>query len=175
MRRTKVNVYLTDDEKIQILKEFDESGMNPKEIIKKWNISLRSLYNFKEQLWPLYLSTKETIGAREKVATINTVKIDNSRKMALLEKKSATVIDKVLSIIEHKLDIEEMRLKGEYETDEKIPMADLTRFFQAAAPYFFKPLTVDDAGVKTISKTHSYITNILNQQFNTNGNNKDTN
>lgn len=169
----KPRVYLSDEDKLKVLRDLDELKLNGQKVAEKWGISYRTVYQIKQQLWGIYLSTKDTVTAKDKIATINTVKIDSSRKLALLEKKSFTVLEKLLNIIEHKLDIEEMRLKGEYETDEKVNLGDLTRFFQAAAPYFFKPVTPDDQNVKTITKTHSYITNILNQQFH--GSTKNTN
>lgn len=179
-KEKKIQVYLTDEQKLQIMREYDESNHNASMICKKWGISSRSLYNYKNQMWAIYETTKETMNNPERIATLNTVKVDNSRKMALLERKSASVIEKVLNLMEFKLDLEEQRLQHK-DKDEPNPVkespitvSDLTRFFQAAAPYFFRPLQTDEGGAgKTIMKTHSYITNILNQQIN--GNNKDAN
>jgi transposase-like protein len=171
-KQKKPLVFLTDDQKLEMLREYDHSGMNAQETCKKWGISTRSLFNAKQQLWGIYESTKETMNSREKIASLNVVRVDNSRKMAVVERKAGDVLDKVLSIMQHKLDIEESRLKGNDEGETPIPVGELTKFFQVAAPYFFQPLQPDESKGKTLLNTHKYITNILNQQVNIDGNNK---
>lgn len=165
-------VYLTEDQKMEIIKAYDESG-NAKQVCKKYKIGLRTLYHYKTQLWDIYQSTKETVSNKAKIATINNVKVDNSRRIALIERKSGDVLEKVLNIMEHKLDIEELRLKGEHDTEDKISVMELTNFFRVAAPFFFQPLVPDEAKGKTLMNTHKYITNILNQQVNVNKQNQD--
>lgn len=167
-------VYLTEDQKLEIIKAYDESG-NANEVCKKYKIALRTLYHYKTQLWDIYQSTKESVTKKVQISTITNVKIDNSRRIALIERKSGDVLEKVLNIMEHKLDIEELRLKGEHDTEDKISVMELTNFFRVAAPFFFQPLQADEGKGKTLMNTHKYITNILNQQVNVNGNNKDKN
>ena len=164
-------VFLTEDEKLNILKEYEESGFKAKEICEKHKIGIRSLYNYKNQLWGIYQSTKSTVTRTEQIRSINNVKVDNSRRIALVERKAGDVIEKVLNLIEYKLDIEQLRLKGELQTAENpIPVNELTRFFQVAAPYFLQTLQPDESKGKTLMNTHKYITNILNQQVNIDGN-----
>jgi transposase-like protein len=157
--------YLSEDQKMGILKDYDTPGATASQVCKKHKISLSTLYNYKREYWEIYLSTKDTVSNIDKISTITNVKIDNSRRIAAMTRKSAVVIEKVLNILEYKLDIEEKRLQGDEDvTEDAIPMSDLTKFFQVAAPYFFKPLDAGNAN-KDMKNTHSYITNILNQNI----------
>ena len=172
-------VFLTEDQKLQVMKDYDESKMSATFVSDKWGISKSALYKIKETYWPVYQTTKDTMNNRDKIMTINSVKIDSSRKMALIESKAGQVISRVLNLIEHKLDIEEKRMKGEHlemKLSEKdiVTVQDLTRFFQVAAPYFLRPHDNAPVEAGTTTKKHSFITQILNQQINNYGNKKDS-
>lgn len=155
---------------MEVLREYDQSGLNASLVCKNHEISVATLYNWKKEYWQIYLTTKGTINNIEKVATLTSVKVENSRREAVISRKSTIVLEKVLNIIEYKLDIEEKRLQGNVEgeeiTEEPLTLSDLTKFFQVAAPFILKPIEANGTnGAKNMMKTHSYITNILNQNI----------
>lgn len=176
IKEQKIKVYLTNDQQMELMRDYDQSGMNVQEVCQKYGISKATLYNYKKNLWSIYQSTKESMNSVQKIATINAVKIDHSREQALLTKKATSVMHKILDLMDYKLDIEEQRLRGEVELDEKIAVNDLTRFFQAAAPYLMQPIQQDnDAETGILKKKHSHIVNILQQQFNIKNNDTENN
>lgn len=180
-------VFLTQDQKIEVMRDYDLSGMMATKVCKKWGISQSALYKIKKSYWGIYESTKESMNNRDKITTINAVKVDTNRKMALIEKKAGDVIGRVLNMIEHKLDIEEMRMRGEVPTSESgeaiqlrrediVTVQDLTKFFQVAAPYFLKVQDAETDQNTNMARKHSFITHIMNQQIiQNNGNKENTN
>ena len=174
-KERKINVYLTDDQKLGILKDYDQMQRKVNKVCEKWGIANSTLYAIKRQYWGIYETTKETMNNRDKIATLNTMAIDTSRKSAMIEKKAVLVLDKVLDLMEYKLGIEEQRVRGEIITDEKVSVNDLTNFFKTAAPYFLKIQegNVNDPAI--LQRKHSFITNILNQQIINNHDRKSNN
>jgi hypothetical protein len=167
-------VQLTEDQKLLMLKEYDESGCHAKQIIARWGIAHKTFYNTKKSYWELYLSTKDSYGIRDKISNINAVKLDNSRKMATVERRAGDVLSRMLNMIENKIEREEQRMAGELTVDprEIVTINDLTNFFKAAAPYFLR--LADGSAPDTLSKKHSFFTQILNQQIINNGNKENT-
>ena len=179
--------FLDEGQKIDLLRKFDNSGMNVEYICKEYDISRSYLYKIKREYWPHYQSAKVALPATQRAAVVSATKVDSRRRIAMIENQASNVIGRVLGLIDHKISLEEMRLRGEqrigddgepikWHDKDIVTVQDLTKFFQVAAPYFLK--VVEDAPVKagTIAKKHSYLTQIFNQQINNiqNANNKDT-
>ena len=179
--------FVDEGQKIDMLKKYDESGMNAAYVCKEFGISRSYLYKIKREYWPHYLSLKTALPATQRAAVISATKVDSKRKITMIENQASNVIGRVLGLIDYKITLEEMRLRGEQRIGEDgealkwhekdiVTVQALTKFFQVAAPYFMR--VVEDAPVKagTIAKKHSYLTQIFNQQINnTNGNNKNPN
>lgn len=174
-------VYLTEEQKMDLMKEYDLSGMSAAKVCKQYGISISALYKIKEVYWNIYKTTKDTEGKRDQIATLNTIKVHNTRKAVLVETKAGQVVEKVLSLMLYKLEMEENRLRGietigengepvKYHEKDIATVADLTKFFQVAAPYFMKSVDpgADGRGMK---QTHSFMTNIL-QNLTINNNSK---
>lgn len=174
-------VYLSEEQKMNLMKDYDESGLAASKVCKEHGVSLSTLYKIKEIYWPIYKATKESDNNRDKIATLNTIKVHNTRKAVLVETQAATVMEKVLALMLHKLEIEEDRLRGieiigengepiKLSDKDVVTVSDLTKFFQVAAPFFMKSVdpSADGRGMK---QTHSFMTNIL-QNLTINNNSK---
>jgi len=156
--------YLTDTEKLNLLHDYETEGMKANTVCERWGISKTYLYKVKTQMWDLYLSTKDTLKSREKLATINTVVTDNARKAVTIERKAATVLERALNVMEHKLDMEEQRLGGDDSIEEKLKAETIIEFFKVAAPYFLRPLN-DEGGNGDLNAKGNLVAKILNQSI----------
>lgn len=183
--KRKKTVYLTEEQKMQIMKEYDLSGMAAAATCKKFGISISNLYKIKEVYWPIYQTTKETANKIDQIATLNTVKVHNTRKSLLVETQASEVVSKVLNLMIYKLEIEENRIKGiktvgedgkpiKFSEKDIVTVNDLTQFFKVAAPFFMKSVDPghDSKGMK---QTHNFIQNIMNNLTVNNHKNGNTN
>lgn len=175
-------VFLTEEQKMALMKEYDTSGLSAAVVCKQYGISMSNLYKIKEVYWPIYQATKDTGNKMDQIATINTIKVHNTRKAVLVETQASEVIGKALNLMLHKLDMEEDRLRGvqrfnedgtpfRYHDKDIVTVADLTKFFQAAAPYFMKSVDPNATDTRGMKGTHSFIQNIMNNLTVTNNNN----
>lgn len=167
--------YLTDEQKMEILKDYDASGCAANMVCEKWKIQKSSFYEIKKQLWDIYLATfKAGQTERAKINSITTVAVKKEHVKVIIASKAASVLEKTLSIIEHRLTNEENRLididNGKKNSSEPITFRELTEFFKVAAPYHLDQLS--DAGGKSggggLVNRGTIIANILNQKHNGN-------
>ena len=159
--------YLTKQDKMLVLREFDQSG-KVYDTCTKFGISATYFYKFKDALWDEYLHSNAKINSLSKFEKVT---MESNKLRGTIEAKTSEVLLKCLNIMDQKLDNEQRRMDGNKSIKEKLLPKEITRFFQVAVPYILK---LDENGTTNILQQYNKITNILNNQNIGHGNNEDT-
>lgn len=162
--------YLSESEKLDILKVYDQSGRKVQDTCHKFGLAVGTFSHIKRELWDTYLASKENPAYHKEIRDVMpksnkliVAKLDEQR--IYIEKKSAKVISDVLDLIALKLDLEMKRIMGDDSIQEKISFKDLSSIFSIVAPYHLRVSSPEDLKPQTLTQRHKTITEILNEQI----------
>lgn len=173
-------VFLTDDQKLEVLKDYENSGKQASAICRKWGIGVSTLYVIKKQWWETYQNNKETLLYHHgNVGVVNPQDgmLTTTKRMVSLQKDTSDTLAKILRVANMKLDRELKRLIETEYTDlivgiDVLSGAEIASLYKILAPYVMSQIKEEPAesGNKTVTQQYNYVMNLIQNQKIKNGN-----
>lgn len=161
--------FLTDDQKITLLRDWDESGRNVDQITRRWGIGSSTFYKIKKEFLDIYQKRKKESPEVRNALMPCDIKFDVSRRNVIVQEKTIEAMEKLLTIANEKLNREIQRQAGDESIKEIVTMKELVDFFRAMSPYVLSPVIPEGEGQdgRSMFKKREFILNLIqNQQIN---------
>jgi len=177
-QKSDVKPTYTYDERIAILRFWDDHDMDAELTMSRFNVGRSTLFLWKKKFWQDMLDAKggniaNAKQANEERKTSAIVPVAEQKKIDTVKRKATNATEQIFDLILFKLERETEFMQENPDKFGNIKVHELSKLLDVAASFVLPKATPEpDKGLDTMEKKYSRITQYIqnNFKFNENGN-----